>query len=79
MKYRVAHKNDPNYAWGIQVLCSRNEASLHFSNKSLEYLECNLPWEKFILHQTDNLWPSYSQDLNRPDYFLRGVPERQSL
>ena len=25
-----------------------------------------------ILHQTDNPWSSYSQDLNLPDYFLRG-------
>ena len=26
------------YAWGIQMFCSRNEASPHFSNKSFEYL-----------------------------------------
>ena len=25
-----------------------------------------------ILRQTDNPWSSYSQDLNLPDYFLRG-------
>ena len=61
-----------SYAWGIQVFSSRNEASPHFSNKSLEYLTRNLPWERLILHQTDNPWPSYSQDLNPPDYFLRG-------
>ena len=24
------------------------------------------------MRQTDNSWPSYSQDLNPPDYFLRG-------
>ena len=66
-----------SYAWGIQVFCSRNEASPHFSNKPLEYLTRNLPWERLILHQTDNLWPPYSQDLNPRDYFLRGIPERQ--
>ena len=66
-----------SYAWGIQVFCSRNEASPHFSNKSFEYLTHNLPWERLILHQTNNAWSSYSQDLNRRDYFLRGVPERQ--
>ena len=27
---------------------------------------------RFISRQTDNPWPSYSQDLNLPDYFLRG-------
>ena len=47
--------------WGIQV-----------RNKSLEYLTHNFPWDRLILHQTDNPWPSYSQDLNPPDYFLRG-------
>ena len=61
-----------SYAWGIQVFCSGNEASPHFSNKPLEYLTRNLPWERLILHQTDNPWPSYSQDLKRPNYFLRG-------
>ena len=66
-----------SYAWGSQVLCLRNEASPRFSNKSFEYLMHNLPCERLILHQTDNPWPSYSQDLNQPDYFLRGVPERQ--
>ena len=26
------------YAWGIQVICSRNEVTSHFSNRTLEYL-----------------------------------------
>ena len=26
---------------------------------------------RLILHQDDNPWPSYSQDLNPSDYFLR--------
>ena len=29
-------------------------------------------WDRLISRQTDNPWPSYSQDLNLPDYFLRG-------
>ena len=53
-------------------LISRTEHSPHFSNRTLEYLRHNFPWDRLILHQTDNPWPSYSQDLNPPDYFLRG-------
>ena len=35
-------------------------------------LRHNFPWDRLILHQSDNPWPSYSQDINLPDYFLRG-------
>ena len=38
----------------------------------LEYLRHNFPWDRLISRQTDNPWSSYSQDLNPPDYFLRG-------
>ena len=41
-------------------------------NKTLEYLRHNFPWDRLISRQTDNPWPSYSQDLNLPNYFLRG-------
>ena len=41
-------------------------------NRTLEYLRHNFPWDRLISRQTDNPWPSYSQDLNLPDYFLRG-------
>ena len=61
-----------SYAWGIQVFSSRNKAPSHFSNRTLEYLRHNFPWDKLISRQTHNPWPSYSQDLNPPDYFLRG-------
>ena len=44
----------------------------HFSNRALKYLRHNFPWDRLISRQTDNPWPSYSQDLNPPDYFLRG-------
>ena len=30
------------------------------------------PWDRLISRQTDNSCPSYSQDLNPPDCFLRG-------
>ena len=30
-----------SYAWGIQVFCSRNEVTPHFSNRRLEYLRHN--------------------------------------
>ena len=43
----------------------------HFSSRTLEYLRYNFPWDIFISHQTDNPWPSYSQYLNPPEYFLR--------
>ena len=54
------------------VFCSRNEAPPYFSNRTLAYLRHNFPWYRLISRQTDNSWPSYSQDLNLPDYFLRG-------
>ena len=41
-------------------------------NRTLEYLRHNFPLYRLISHQTDNPRPSYSQDLNPPDYFLRG-------
>ena len=62
-----------SYAWVIQVFCSRNEMVPYFSNRTLEYLRHHFPWDKLILRQTDNPWPSYSQDLNQPDHFLRGA------
>ena len=54
------------------MFCSRNEMAPCFSNRTLKYLRHNFPWDRLILHQTDNPWSSYSQDLNPPDYFLRG-------
>ena len=41
-------------------------------NRTLEYLRHNFPWDRLISCQIDNPWPSYSKDLNPPDYFLRG-------
>ena len=61
-----------SYAWDIQVICSRNEVTPHFSNRTLEYLRHNFPWDRLISRQTDNPWPSYSQDLNPPEFFLKG-------
>ena len=61
-----------SYAWGIQVFCSRNKAPSHFLNRTLEYLRHNFPWDRLISRQIEIPWPSYSQDLNSPDYFLRG-------
>ena len=53
-------------------LFSQTEAPPHFSNRTLEYLRHNFPWDRLISCQTDNPWPSYSQDRNPPDYFLGG-------
>ena len=41
-------------------------------NRTLKYLRHNFAWDRLISRQTDNPWPSYSQDLNPPDYSLRG-------
>ena len=46
-------------------------ASFLKQNRTLEYLRHNVPWDRLISRQTDNPWPSYSQDLKPPDYFLR--------
>ena len=46
-------------------------ASFLEQNRTLEYLRHNFPWDRLISCQTNNLWPSFSQDLNPPDYFLR--------
>ena len=40
-------------------------------NRTLEYLRHSIQWDRLILRQTDNSWPSYSQDLNPPDHFLK--------
>ena len=61
-----------SYAWGIHVICSRNEVTPQFSNRTLEYLRHKFPWDRLISRQTDNPWSSYPQDLNPRDYFLRG-------
>ena len=44
----------------------------HFSNRTLAYLRHNFAWDRLISRQINNPWPSYSQDLNPPDYFLMG-------
>ena len=46
-------------------------ASFFKQNRTHEYLRHNFPWDRPISRQTDNPWPSCSQDLNPPDYFLR--------
>ena len=53
------------------MYCLRNEAPPHFLNRTDEHLRHNYPWDRLTLHQTNNPGPSYSQDLNSPDYFLR--------
>ena len=60
-----------NYAGGTPVFCSRNKAPSHFLNRTIEYLRHNFPWDRLITRQTKNPWPSYSQDFNPPDYFLK--------
>ena len=52
--------------------CSVREMRWRLISRTLEYLRHNFPWDRLILHQSHNLRPSYSQDLNPPDYFLRG-------
>ena len=47
-------------------------ASFLEQKRTLKYLRHNFPWDRLTSRQTDNPWPSYSQHLNPPDYFLRG-------
>ena len=47
-------------------------ASFLEQNRTFEYLRHNFPWDRLISPLTDNLWPSYSQNLNPPDNLLRG-------
>ena len=72
--FRMArgYRFNPKWVCPIQVFCSRNKAPSHFLNRTLEYLRHNFPWDRLISRQTANPWPSYSQDLNSPDYFLWG-------
>ena len=53
-------------------LISRTEHSPNFLNITLEYLRHNFLWDRLISRQTYNPWPCYSQNLNSPNYFLRG-------
>ena len=46
------------------------EGPPHFSNRTLGYIMHIFPWDRLISRQTDNPWPSYSQDLNPPEFFL---------
>ena len=71
---------DCQAGWDLGKLCLRYSsvlfekwggASFLERNRTLQYLRHNFPWDRLILRQTNNPWPSYSQDLNPPDYFLR--------
>ena len=53
-------------------LISRTEHSHNFLNITFEYLRHNFLWDRLISRQTYNPWPCYSQNLNPPNYFLRG-------
>ena len=44
-------------------LISWTEHSPHFSNRTLEYLRHSFPWDRLILRQTNNPWPSCSQEM----------------
>ena len=58
--------------------CSVQEMRRHLISRANHLNNsCVTSHETLILHQTNNPWPSHSQDLNRPDYFLMVVPERQ--
>ena len=41
-------------------------------NRTLEYSRHNFPRDRLNSRQIDNPWPSYSQNLNPPDYFYKG-------
>ena len=63
-----------SYAWGISSVLFEKWGGSSFleQSRTLEYLrrKHNFPWGRLISRQTNNPWPSYSQDLNPPEYFL---------
>ena len=72
-----------SYIWSIEVFCLRWCFEMRWC---LIYRTVHLNTLGITSHRTDSFhvkpitpWPSYSQDLSLPDYFLRGVPERLSL
>ena len=48
-----------SYAWGIQVICSRNEVTPHFSNRTLEYLRMPV----ILLYLEYQLSPKKNRDI----------------
>ena len=66
-----------SYAWGISSVLFEKWGGASFleQSRTLEYLrhKHNFPWGRLISRQTNNPWPSYSEDLNPPEYFLRGT------
>ena len=81
---KIVHNSIEHFLWNpsdfssddvlacLWIVFTNSVSPPHFSNRTLEYLRHNFPWDRLISRQTDNPWPSYSQDLNPPDYFLRG-------
>ena len=47
----------------LWIVFTNSVSPPHFSKRTLKYLRHNFPWVRLILHQTDNPWPSCSQDL----------------
>ena len=48
----------------LWIVFTNSVSPPHFSNRTLEYLRHNFPWDRLISRQTDNPWSTYSQDLN---------------
>ena len=55
-----------------------NEVVPHFSNRTLEYLRHNFPWDRLISRQTDNLGHPIPK-ISTAWLFSERVTERQSL
>ena len=58
-----------SYTWGIQVFCSRNEVVSHFSNRTEHLNTSSITSHETDMHQTNNPWSSYSQNLNLPIFW----------
>ena len=80
---KIVHNSIEHFLWNpsdfssdvlvwLWIVFTNSVSPPHFWNRTLEYLRHNLPGGRLVLHQTDNPWSSYSQDLNPPNYFLRG-------
>ena len=66
------------WLWNIFLFEKLGTTSFQ-TTTTLEYLRHNFPWDRLMSCETDNPWSSYSQDLNSPDYFLRGTWKTEFL
>ena len=66
---RGVDRNTVNY--------QQDGAPLYCSDRSLELLCLGFPGGRLLSRRINFSWPTYSSDLNTPDYFLWGCPKER--